>query len=871
MADELRLAIDTRAGRIALTAGRPFVGGVYALTVVTDGQNDTSRLVRFYRIDQARGIRWPLAEAKGGQELALDSADFRKAWTTVAPSRTMPCEVFAYADDAIVAHGFVTVEWSPTLTTVDGTPIDVRGPQGDKGEKGDKGDKGDPGKSAYEGAVENGYDGNEGGFYDLLGGLDDLVEAAATSARAAATSAETAAAETLVGAEQLTKAVRAKEDAEDSARRAEEAASETAEASAAAEAAKEAAATAEAAAEAIAEAVAGLASEADVDSKIAAHNAAEDAHADIREKLADKAESSELVTETEAREQGDADTLASAKAYADGKVAGAYRYKGTVATVDDLPASGNAEGDVWNVSADGMNYAWTGSAWDALGASVDLSDYSTTEEMNAAIQRHNTSSVAHSTYIAPLRAHAKNKENPHEVTAEQVGALTEEAADARYLKLTGGNTISGTQNVTGDIKLPAHTLTAGNVVVARPPASPNNMVRRADFPDWVLAGDGLTASADDTDKVTLAVKPATASSLGGVKVGEGLTVAEDGTLSATGTGVAIDTAMPASPADDHVPSTQLLKEQLDGKLSLSGGTMTGDLKFADNSKTLWVGNIKSATGSPIFDVSPSKGFNFKSIYTLSGYKLRDVDNGMVFFKQEDADTNWLDATTLKEGGTPIANKYAPKSHTHAQADVTGLADALSAKQDKLVAGTNITLTAQSDGTVKIDATGGGGGGNVTYNALSSGFSVSIGDKSFGLKEGFDDARIVNLSFDNSLGSNVGKSLATTDYVDEAGQAFLKKTDVDGAFLVASENPVQNKVIANWRAGVPTLTWNGENAGLTIPNGNYQLLFSENEGQDGVTVKFNMGGGTPFEKAIPLASKSYVDGLIGDISAALAAI
>lgn len=211
---------------------------------------------------------------------------------------------------------------------------------------------------------------------------------------------------------------------------------------------------------------------------------------------------------------------------------------------------------------------------------------------------------------------------------------------------------------------------------------------------------------------------------------------------------------------------------------------------------------------------------------------------------------------VKDKGTPVT--YAPKAHTHAQADVTGLADALSAKQDKLVAGEGIAIAA--DGKT-ISATG-GGGGNVTYNALSSGFSVSIGDKSFGFTEGFDDARIVNLSFDNSFGSNVGKSLATTDYVDEAGQAFLKKTDVDGAFLVASENPVQNKVIANWRAGVPTLTWNGENAGLTIPNGNYQLLFSENEGQDGVTVKFNMGGGTPFEKAIPLASKAYVDNGLG---------
>ena len=41
--------------------------------------------------------------------------------------------------------------------------------------------------------------------------------------------------------------------------------------------------------------------------------------------------------------------------------------------------------------------------------------------------------------------------------------------------------------------------------------------------------------------------------------------------------VAIDTTMPSAPADDHVPSTQLLKEQLDGKLSLTGGTLTGAL------------------------------------------------------------------------------------------------------------------------------------------------------------------------------------------------------------------------------------------------------------------------------------------------------
>lgn len=56
-------------------------------------------------------------------------------------------------------------------------------------------------------------------------------------------------------------------------------------------------------------------------------------------------------------------------------VASAYKYKGSVATVADLPASGNTAGDVYDVQATGMNYAWTGSAWDPLGWFVDMTAY----------------------------------------------------------------------------------------------------------------------------------------------------------------------------------------------------------------------------------------------------------------------------------------------------------------------------------------------------------------------------------------------------------------------------------------------------------------------------------------------------------------
>lgn len=54
-------------------------------------------------------------------------------------------------------------------------------------------------------------------------------------------------------------------------------------------------------------------------------------------------------------------------------VTSVYVYKGSVPTYNDLPASGNKTGDVWDVQATGINYAWTGTDWDALGAYVDTS------------------------------------------------------------------------------------------------------------------------------------------------------------------------------------------------------------------------------------------------------------------------------------------------------------------------------------------------------------------------------------------------------------------------------------------------------------------------------------------------------------------
>ena len=55
-----------------------------------------------------------------------------------------------------------------------------------------------------------------------------------------------------------------------------------------------------------------------------------------------------------------------------------YRYKGSVTSVDKLPTKGQTIGDVYDVG-NGMNYAWNGSDWDALGEIFTITKITNTE------------------------------------------------------------------------------------------------------------------------------------------------------------------------------------------------------------------------------------------------------------------------------------------------------------------------------------------------------------------------------------------------------------------------------------------------------------------------------------------------------------
>lgn len=55
-----------------------------------------------------------------------------------------------------------------------------------------------------------------------------------------------------------------------------------------------------------------------------------------------------------------------------GDLASVYKFKGSVDNYAALPTEGREVGFVYNVEDTGMNYAWTGTEWDALGQAFSI-------------------------------------------------------------------------------------------------------------------------------------------------------------------------------------------------------------------------------------------------------------------------------------------------------------------------------------------------------------------------------------------------------------------------------------------------------------------------------------------------------------------
>lgn len=90
-----------------------------------------------------------------------------------------------------------------------------------------------------------------------------------------------------------------------------------------------------------------------------------------------------------------------------GKITAIYTPKGSKDKYADLPTDASV-GDVWNVveayngHPAGTNFAWTGTAWDALGGSIDLSNYYNKSEVAGEIKKETDRADAEEKRLAGL-------------------------------------------------------------------------------------------------------------------------------------------------------------------------------------------------------------------------------------------------------------------------------------------------------------------------------------------------------------------------------------------------------------------------------------------------------------------------------------
>lgn len=123
-----------------------------------------------------------------------------------------------------------------------------------------------------------------------------------------------------------------------------------------------------------------------------------------------------------------------------------FEIKGS-ATVAEIGAMQDMQpGDIWAMKDGGTIYnpdgttlavtagdliRWDGEKWSTL-LHIDLSGYVTDEQLAAAVA---SISAAVASVQASVNVHASRRDNPHQVTAAQVGAATEAYVDANVLRM----------------------------------------------------------------------------------------------------------------------------------------------------------------------------------------------------------------------------------------------------------------------------------------------------------------------------------------------------------------------------------------------------------------------------------------------------
>ena len=140
------------------------------------------------------------------------------------------------------------------------------------------------------------------------------------------------------------------------------------------------------------------------------------------------------------------DTIAS-------KVASVFKFKGTKPTFEDLPKTGNVEGDVWHVEADHTEYVWAtvdgalSPSWEALGGTFNLDNYALKTDLKSLTFKSGDTTAVYS----PLTAKEFTFTAGNNVTLALASTgLTISATDTKLANVTNntGKVFTGVSNGT---------------------------------------------------------------------------------------------------------------------------------------------------------------------------------------------------------------------------------------------------------------------------------------------------------------------------------------------------------------------------------------------------------------------------------------
>lgn len=377
------------------------------------------------------------------------------------------------------------------------------------------------------------------------------------------------------------------------------------------------------------------AKEEELDNKITDHTAATNAA------LALKADKSDTYT----------------KAQVDAKLSGAYKVKGS-STFEALPKDNNVVGDVYNITNAfnlggkhydaGTNVVWTEDGWDALSGSFDTtaiegSIQEVADDLAQEILDRTQADTTINNNVSSLTNRVKVNEdkltiiNGNEATTGSIANAIKQAKSYTDTTVTAEQTRAekAEQKLTSDL--------ASEVTRAKGAESANataiaNEVERATGVEETLNSNITQLQAQKVDKVEgkglstndyttpeknklaaieaeankYVLPAATASALGGVKIGSNITLADGGTISITKANVT--SALGVDPTTTYVKK--------------AGDTMTGTLTSASTTGSIV---FKGVENSDITNIYKSGG-NLSEGFGM--HANADIINGLRF--------NWYD-------------------------------------------------------------------------------------------------------------------------------------------------------------------------------------------------------------------------------------